>query len=112
MVFAGMCGCSEALYPAGLKSEDAGTRIRAIKMAGDRRDRSVMPLLVDRLEDEDDAVRLYAIVALERITGTRLGYSYAKPAPERARAVMRWRNYLQDRGGAATQPVAATRASP
>jgi len=95
-------------YPAGLKADDASTRIRAIKMAGDRRDSSAMPLLIDRLDDEDSAVRLFAIVALEKITGTRLGYDYAKPAAERSRAVMRWRNYARSFGGATTQPAASS----
>jgi len=30
-----------------------------------------------------DGVRFFAILALERITGTRLGYDYAAPAPRR-----------------------------
>lgn len=54
-----------------------------------------MPLLVDRLEDEDEAVRFFAIIALDKITGERLGYDYAQPAAERAKAVERWREYVQ-----------------
>jgi hypothetical protein len=90
-------------YPQGIESEKPDERIRQIKMAGDRRDESVVPLLVDRLEDEDEGVRLVAILALERITGTRRGYDYAKPPAERARAVQRWRCYLDARA-AASQP--------
>ena len=49
---------------------------------------------MDRLGDDDEAVRLYAILALERISGTRLGYNYRAPEPERVRAMARWRQYL------------------
>ena len=59
--------------------------------AGERSDRSAVPALVDRLEDEDEAVRFYAILALERLTGTRLGYDYGAPEMERRAGVDRWR---------------------
>lgn len=53
-----------------------------------------MELLVARLEDDDDAVRFFAILALDRMTGTRLGYSYHGPLDQRTRAVQAWHRYL------------------
>jgi hypothetical protein len=50
---------------------------------------------VDRLEDEDAAVRFFAIIALERITGRRFGYEYSQPSRERAAAIVRWRDYVR-----------------
>lgn len=94
-----------AVYPGGLTSDDPAVCIRAIKVAGDRRDRAVLPLLVRQLENEDEAVRFYAILALEKTTGTRLGYDYAKPAAERARAVKRWQNYVRSAPEPMSQPV-------
>jgi HEAT repeat protein len=88
------CGPPATPYPAALQSQRPEERIRAIKRAGETKDRSVIGILVDRLEDEDEAVRLYAILALEKLTGTRLGYDYAAREGERARAVKRWRQYL------------------
>ena len=44
-----------------------------------------------------------AIIALERMTGTRLDYCYHDPEPQRRQAVQRWREYLAS--GAATQPA-------
>jgi hypothetical protein len=54
-----------------------------------------MEMLVARLDDDDDAVRFFAILALERMTGTRMGYSYHTRADQRLRAVQTWRRYLQ-----------------
>jgi len=101
------CGPGPVPYPQAINAEDPGARILAIRQAGERKDRSVVPLLVDRLEDEDEAVRFYAILALEKITGTRLGYDYAKPAYERLLAVKRWRAFLQQRPAtrATTEPA-------
>lgn len=102
-----LCSCVAPMppYPKGFDSKDPGVRIQTIRMAGDRQDQSVVPQLVNRLEDEDEAVRMFAILALEKITRTRLGYNYTDPEPVRGRAVKRWRAYLQSGGQTATQPA-------
>jgi len=90
-------GCqSPTPSPASIQSADPDERIRAIRTAADARDASAVPLIVDRLEDEDSAVRFFAILALDRITGQRFGYDYGAPAVQRAAAVQRWREYVQD----------------
>ncbi|MBN2562574.1 MAG: HEAT repeat domain-containing protein [Phycisphaerae bacterium] len=83
-----------------IHSDDPDERILGICEAAKAKDRRAVPLLVDRLEDEDDAVRFYAIGALDRITGKRLGYDYAEPLSDRAKAVERWRRYVRDSGRA------------
>ena len=83
-------------FRAGIQSENPGDRILAIHAAGEARDRQSVPLLVDRLEDEDDGVRFFAIQALEKITGQRFGYEYTKPSPLRGRAVEKWRDYVRN----------------
>lgn len=89
-------GCVQPwAYRADIASDDANERILAVRQAGERKDWGAVPLLVDRLEDEDAAVRFYAILALERITGERFGYEYAEPSPRRADAVVRWRTYIR-----------------
>ena len=93
---AGLGGCSSSATRSelALESPDPSVRAVAIVRAADRGDESVVPLLVDRLEDEDAAVRLYAILALDRLTGTRLGYEYGGSEVERRVSVDRWRRYL------------------
>ena len=90
----GGCGASAFRSEVSLESPDPSVRAAAIVHATDRRDQSAVPLLVDRLEDEDRAVRFYAILALDRLTGTRLGYEYGGSEVERRTSVERWRQFL------------------
>ncbi|MFH0981326.1 MAG: HEAT repeat domain-containing protein [Planctomycetota bacterium] len=87
-----------------LESTDPALRVWAIVQAAERGDESAVPLLVDRLEDEDEGVRFYAILALDRLTGTRLGYRYGASEGERCTSVDRWRRFLAEsrRGGPAS----------
>lgn len=82
-------------YLEALQSPDPGCRIRAIAAVAAERNHDAVPHLVDRLEDEDEAVRFYAILGLEKIEGTRLGYDYGQNDVERVKAVKRWRNYVR-----------------
>jgi hypothetical protein len=95
-VLAAGCGPGRTPYPGALVSERPEERTLAVKHAAETRDRSAIPTLVDRLEDEDEAVRFYAILALERLTGTRLGYDYRSPETQRRQAVERWRQYARE----------------
>ena len=98
-------------FKADIHSENAGDRILAIRQAAEKGDRSAMPLIVDRLDDEDDGVRLYAILALEKLVGTRMGYEYSAPFERRVASVERWREYVRSgRHMAGSPPVAATSA--
>ncbi|HSA26139.1 MAG TPA: hypothetical protein P5159_06390 [Phycisphaerae bacterium] len=71
-------------------------RARAAIRAAETGDRDVIGILVDRLEDPDEGVRFYAILALERLTGTRMGYDYRVGWSQRRRAVQEWRRYLAE----------------
>ncbi len=89
-------GCaSVSPYRASIGSDDANERILGIRAAGEARDGGAVPLLVDRLEDEDSGVRFFAIIALEKITGERFGYNYADSSLERSESVLRWRSFVK-----------------
>jgi hypothetical protein len=90
-----VCGCSGRTGPRGLASEDSAEKIPAIKQAGDRRDKRVVPQLVKELSNDDPAVRFYAIEALERITGQTLDYRYFDDYEKRQPAIVRWQNWLK-----------------
>jgi HEAT repeat protein len=79
---------------ADLENPNPTIRIMAIKWAGENKIKAAVPQLVDSLEDEDAAVRFYAIEGLRRITGTDNGYDYKTSAGERAASVKRWRKFL------------------
>lgn len=76
------------------QSESSDIRLSACVRAGDAKDSQAVPYLVDRLSDSELSVRVYAIMALERITGTRMGYEYYLPTPERLKAIEWWRQWL------------------
>ena len=105
LVLAG-CAAPHTPYPRSFNSFRPEERIQAARHAAEIHDRQAIPLLVDRLEDDDSAVRLFTILSLEKLTGTRLGYEYRSDDVERARAVQRWRRYGVE--WAATQPISAT----
>ena len=87
-------GCAGSGPVVGLKSDEVAGRIQAMKLAAQRRDQSAVPALVLALESDDPAERLFAIEALERITGTNLGYHYYDSDAARAQAVRRWKDRL------------------
>ena len=79
---------------ADLENPDPTVRIRAIKWAGENQVHDAVPLLVDRLQEQDRSVRFYAIMALRRITGDDLGFDYKADSAQRAEAVKKWRQSL------------------
>ena len=87
-------------YRRQIQSEDPGRRVEAIIHAGEIRDQHAVPLLVDRLEDEDEGARMFAILSLKKITGKDMGYNYYQPANLRSQAVRRWRAWLLERSAA------------
>lgn len=93
------CGCGSRRLdrrwePADLEDPDLTVRIRAAKWAGDNAVEEAVPILVKNLQNEAQALRLYSIEALRRITGRDLGYDYKASPSSRAQAVERWRDFL------------------
>lgn len=88
-----------------LQHEDPSVRIEAIRQAARQNDAQAIPHIVERLNDTQTDVRFFAIVALEKMTGRRMGYQYYAPRSERARAQERWREWLRSREAAATRPA-------
>ena len=83
-------GCAPAPTGTGLSAIDPTTKLQAIERAIHERDREAVPALVEQLDSDDPAVRLLAITALQRITGTTMGYDHAASARERDAATTRW----------------------
>jgi len=83
-------GCAPPASQGGFHSPDPASKLYAIHSAGESRDRKNIPVLVEQLDSDDPAVRVFAINALERITGERLGYNpYADEATRRS-AIDAW----------------------
>jgi hypothetical protein len=96
-VMAAGCAQNDSSIRQRLESYDPTDRVRAVTDAARSGDPDLASALVDRLDDEDSAVRFYAILALEKLTATRLGYSYGAPAAERRESVDAWRDFLRRR---------------
>jgi hypothetical protein len=109
------CESNQASAIRRLESRDPADRILAIHELAEQAAASnpgpaemtgsALPKLVDRLEDEDEGVRFFAIVALEKVAGTRLGYRYSDPVDLRRRAVERWRRWVSAQAGGPPEPT-------
>ncbi len=85
-----LTGCAPPASEGDFHSSDPSAKLYAIVHAGQQKDRTAIGPLIEQLDSDDQAVRMCAINALERITGTRLGYVHYAPAEQRAVAVARW----------------------
>ncbi len=72
------------------------------KAAQTKSRRAIVPL-VKRLYDEDSAIRLSAIRALENITGEDMGYRSYEPEVKRIAAIKRWEAWMVEEGLASGQ---------
>ncbi len=107
-----MTSCaSHGSWQTRLTSDDPAERIRAVKHITDAGDIKLASHLVTCLEDEDTAVRFYAIMGLERLTGDRRGYTYHGTRKERVAAVNNWQKYLIEIG-VTPKPTTSATASP
>ena len=85
-------GCARpATLAQRIQDNDPKVRIASIQEAVELKDKQVVPLLVDRLLDQDRSVRFFASGALKEITGEDHGYDYRADQWSRRQAVARWR---------------------
>lgn len=97
MATVGIAGCqTNAADSSGLASRSPFDRARAAVRAAESGDATAVHALVDLLEDEDAAVRMYSIRALRRLCNEDFGYRYHASAAARANAVESWRAALRD----------------
>jgi hypothetical protein len=89
-------GCHEPTGPKVIASHDLDVKIPAIKRAVQNKDRTELAELVKELDDDDAAVRLYAIEGLQRLTGQDLDYRYYDDKEARKPAVERWKKWLSE----------------
>ena len=95
-MIAAVAGCSEPAGRRTVHNRDLAIKVPAIKQAVAHKDLSAAPQLVKDLDNDDPAVRFYAIEGLKRLTGQTLGYVYYDDADRRRAAVMRWRRWLDE----------------
>jgi hypothetical protein len=86
-------GCAVGRGPARFTSDDPVVKVPAITRAGEQKRKADLPKLVECLDDNDPAVRMFAIRSLQDLTGETLGYHYYDDDIARRPAVRRWREY-------------------
>lgn len=86
--------------PKGFDSPEPAARIDAAAEAAGESDTGKIPELIVLLDSDDPATRLIGILALERLTGRRLGYDHAAGLEDRELAVVRWVEWYNENADA------------
>ncbi|XAM01412.1 HEAT repeat domain-containing protein [Phycisphaeraceae bacterium D3-23] len=89
-------GCSQSKIAGNGRAGDAPDRIPALVRQADPLNASGQDginTLIHALDDDDPAVRLFAVQALRERTGQSFGYRYYDSADRRRPAVRRWRDW-------------------
>jgi hypothetical protein len=100
-------GCFAPEKPS-LTSDDPSLKIPAIRHSAATHDERSIHELVKDLDNDDPAVRFYAIRGLQEITGKSFDYRYYDDEPDREPAVKRWHEWLKQREATA-QPAPSAR---
>ena len=95
-VVACCASCTAPRPPLVVTDDDPGVKIPAISKAVREHDQSVIPQLIRELDNDDAAVRIYAIHALRDLTGERLGYEPYLDEDHRKASIERWKKWLID----------------
>lgn len=99
----GSCSAGKPSVYSRLQDENPQVRVRACVDAGNAGDRKAAALLVERLADTEDDVRVFAILALQKITGQSMGYRHFDTPAVRRQAIERWRKYLESEASSAAK---------
>jgi hypothetical protein len=99
--------CTAPATEADFDSPDPAARLHAIGRAGEQRDETATPSLIEQLDSDDPAVRMLALEALKRIEGGTHGYWFGDPPHERRAAIGQWTDHVSTRRSSA-EPAAGT----
>lgn len=92
---AGTGACSNPRAEKDVRNPDPLGKIPAYKEAVREGDRSAVRQMVEDLDSDDPAIRMFAIIALRRLTnGETFGYEYFEDEDQRRPAVERWEAWL------------------
>ncbi len=80
-----------------LQHEDPSVRINAVMEAAETNGDNAVPLLVDRLTDQEVMVQVFSARALRRITGQDFGWNAWESFENREAAVEKWRDWVKGR---------------
>src|SRR4051812_21874264 len=107
LLFVLAAGCTAPRGPIVVTDPDPSIKVLAIERAVGSRDMSVTPQLVADLNNDDPAIRMYAIGGLQRLTGQTFGYRYFDDEDQRKPALKKWQQWLSEQ-----QPTQSAGARP
>ncbi len=108
-VLPGLPACrSTAAERRQLASDNPLDEAEAAVRLAEAGETSAIHRLVYLLEDDNEGVRMFAFLALQRLCGQTYGYSYYAPEPQRSAAVARWQEALR-RGELVLRPPVSAR---
>jgi len=87
--------CTAPRPPLVVTDPDPSVKIPAYKKAVRKKDKAAVRQLVADLDNDDPAVRMYAIHALHELTGETFGYRFYYNDEQRRPAVQEWRQWLE-----------------
>ncbi len=90
-----------------LQNEDPAVRNEAIVEAGNTKNAKTIPLLIDRLSDTESDARMFAGIALRKITGKNFGWRSWNSRIERDKAIRRWQQWAK-KTASAVEPTSVT----
>jgi hypothetical protein len=93
-----LAGCAGPSWQVLITSSSGVERMRGVLSVAERKDWSAIPLVIDRLSDDDPSVRLAASNVLRDMTGQQFGYEVYAPEEKRAEAVQRWKQWWETEG--------------
>ena len=96
--------CTAPQPAPNVADPEAAIKIAGIRQAAARKDRSVLPALVAELDNDDAAVRLFAIQALEKFAGERFGYEYYLDEEGRKPSLAKWQEWLKQQKDVRASP--------
>ena len=98
-VVPGGCGwLASGDYVKNISAAKPEVATEAMNKAAQNKSRRAIVPLVKRLYDEDPAIRMLAIGALQSITGEDMGYRSYEPEVKRVAAIKRWEAWLVEEG--------------
>ncbi len=87
-------GCSAKVDPS-YDDPTPAARLAAIRQTSAEGRTTDIPSLIENLASDDPVVRMAAIGALQRLTGTTLGYRFDDTFTQRQKSIEEWKVWLQ-----------------
>lgn len=105
MVIGSLVSCGQPATSGGFDSPVPAARLHALGQVARTGDRSAIKRIVELLDSDDAAVRLIAILTLERLTGETFGYLHYAPRRGREDSIRKWVNAIRQDTFGDLEPV-------